>query len=137
MLSQLIYVSVRAASCDEIEMQKILASCVKNNKNIAITGLLLYSETKFIQYLEGEYREIMSLYDKIKLDARHKNVIMISGGPLAARHFPSWQMAAKKLDETDVDFKTNMSDDEKNEFKALISGEKASNKAIELIKKFF
>ncbi len=137
MLSQLIYVSVRSSNCDEIEMQKILSSCIKNNKNVDITGVLLYSDTKFIQYLEGEYKEIMGLYDKIKLDPRHKNVIMVSGGPLATRCFPSWQMGSKKIADNEVNFKTNMSDDEKKEFAALISGEKTSSKAIDLIKKFF
>ncbi|MEQ9165113.1 MAG: BLUF domain-containing protein, partial [Fulvivirga sp.] len=48
MLSQLVYVSNRKPNCTEEEIEKILASCKKNNPPLNITGILLYSDKKFI-----------------------------------------------------------------------------------------
>lgn len=138
MLSHLIYVSVRNANCSAEEIEKILASCKKNNGSLDITGVLLYSATHFVQYLEGDYKQIISLYDKIKTDTRHKNVVLIVGSPIKARLFPSWQMGSKKLESEDIQYGTDMSHTEVNEFKSILAGKgQEGNKAISLIKKFF
>ncbi len=137
MLSQLIYVSVRANECSDSEIQKILESSIRNNAKIDITGVLLYSDKKFLQCLEGDYDEIMALYDKIKLDKRHKNVVLITVGMIKERFFPSWQMGSKKIN-SDYEFSTKMSLSEKKDFNAILKGEKPTeSKAIDLIKKFF
>jgi hypothetical protein len=138
MLSQLVYVSLRTPSCTEEEIQKILASCKKNNKEEDVTGVLLYSDTHFLQYLEGDYRNISSLYDKIKLDKRHKSALMVSSAPISKRSFPSWQMGAKKFDKQDVVFQSEMSTSEQDAFHALLSGQSEDgHQALGLIKKFF
>jgi len=138
MLSQLVYISVRSAECSDAEIQKILESSIRNNGKIDITGVLLYSDKKFLQCLEGDYSQIITLYDKIKLDNRHKNVIMISMGNIKERYFPSWQMGSKKISLNDVDFNTQMSEEEKNEFKSILNGEKEQSvKIMDIIKKFF
>ncbi len=138
MLSQLVYVSVRNASCTDNEIQKILDSSIRNNGKIDITGVLLYSDKKFLQCLEGEYKEIISLYDKIKEDPRHQNVILLSLFSIKERSFPSWQMGSKNISINDVEFNTKMSFSEKKEFKAILSGEKQESlKVIDMIKKFF
>ena len=74
MLSQLVYVSIRKPQCTEEEIQKILDACKRNNQGKDITGVLLYSGTHFVQYLEGDFKKINELYDNIKSDVRHKNV---------------------------------------------------------------
>lgn len=137
MLSQLVYVSVRNSNCTEEEIQKILEACKRNNKEKDVTGVLLYSDTHFVQYLEGEYGKISSLYDKIKLDNRHKNAIMINTAPIKERSFPSWQMGAKKFDNEEVEYQTELTPSEKQAFRSLLSGNEANQQTIRLIKKFF
>jgi Sensors of blue-light using FAD len=138
MLSHLVYVSVRNASCSAEEIEKILASCKKNNGSLDITGVLLHSATHFVQYLEGDYKQIISLYDKIKSDTRHKNVVLISGAPIKSRLFPSWQMGSKKVESEDIQYGTDMNQTEVSEFKAILGGKgQEGSKAIQLIKKFF
>lgn len=138
MLSHLIYVSKRAAICTEAEIEKILASCLKNNKSADVTGVLLYSKTHFLQYLEGEYNEISTLYDKIKLDQRHQSAMMISSAPISSRSFPSWQMGAKKFDSDQIEFQTDLNGEEKKVFDSILSGQEQNNEvSISLIKKFF
>ena len=138
MLAQIVYVSARKPQCTEDEIRKILASCQKNNSKIDITGVLLYSETQFIQYLEGEYKQIMELYDRIKLDSRHKNTVLISSGPIKDRSFPGWHMGAKKFNSENVSFQTEITPDEKAVFNSILSGKNAAaDKSTMLIKKFF
>jgi hypothetical protein len=138
MLSHLIYVSTRKPNCSAEEIEKILASCKKNNAQYDITGVLLYSDTHFIQYLEGTYKEIIALYDKIKTDQRHKNAMLISSSPIQSRSFPSWQMGAKKIDSKDIQYRTDITSDEKKVFDAILAGKThETGNAINLIKKFF
>lgn len=136
MLSQLIYVSVRNSNCTDQEIVKILESSNRNNGHKDITGVLLYSKTKFLQVLEGEHDQILALYDHIKADTRHKNVIMISIKPIETRYFPSWQMGSRKIDTDSFDFLTNMDAESKTEFLELLAG-KDTNNAIRVIHKLF
>lgn len=136
MLSQLIYVSVRKENCTDEEIQKILEASNRKNGDRDITGVLLYSESKFIQVLEGAQSEVLELYDKIKGDDRHKNVIMISLKPIEKRYFPSWQMGSKRIDTKNFEFLTDMDRQAQAEFKALLNGAE-SNNAIKVINKLF
>ena len=61
-LHRLIYTSVRKAECDDQEISNILASAEKNNVHADITGILLHSKDRFLQYIEGEPQKIKSLY---------------------------------------------------------------------------
>ena len=59
-------------------------------------------------------------------------------GNIKERKFPSWQKGSKKISLDDVDFNTLMTDEEKQEFKSILSGKKQqSQKVIDAIKKFF
>jgi hypothetical protein len=138
MLSHLVYVSTRKPICTEIEIQKILNSCERNNRDIDITGVLLYSDTQFIQYIEGPYSIIISLYDKIKTDPRHKNPVLISNSPIEKRLFPSWQMGSRKFDRKTIGFNTAISDSDSRLFQSILDGQtQQGNRAMALIQKFF
>src|SRR5689334_5958390 len=138
MLAHLAYVSVRKKNCTEEEIEKILASCQINNAPLDITGVLLYSENKFIQYVEGESTALMALYDKIKKDARHEKAVMISYSPIQARLFPSWQMGSRKIASDDIRFETDISDGDKEVFKKIMNGtETEGAKVQEILLKFF
>lgn len=138
MLSHLVYVSTRKPSCTSGEIEKILDSCKKNNSNMNITGVLLYSDAKFIQYLEGDSKEIIGLYDKIKGDNRHEKAIMISYGPIKEKTFPSWHMATKQVSQKDVEFRTDITSQDKEIFRHVLNGnEQEGTKVLALLKKFF
>lgn len=138
MLSQLVYVSNRKTNCTDEEIEKILASCEKNNPALNITGVLLYSNTKFIQLVEGEYKVINDLYNRIKTDPRHDQARLISLGPIEKKAFPSWHMGARKISDTEVDFKTSISPEDKQTFKSLLNGkEENGSKVLGLLRKFF
>lgn len=138
MLSQLVYVSTRKSNCTTEEIEKILASCKKNNPALDITGVLLYSDNKFLQLVEGEPKELKGLYDKIKEDHRHKNCVMISYSPIQERSFPNWHMGSKKLADDTVNFNTQIDQKEKRLFENILAGkEENSGRVLQLIEKFF
>jgi hypothetical protein len=138
MLSQLVYVSNRKPNCTSAEIEKILASCEKNNPSLSITGVLLYSDTKFIQLVEGEAKVIMELYDKIKKDTRHTSPMMISFNPIKEKSFPSWHMGTKDISKSDVQFKTDISGEDKVIFNAILGGKvEDGQKVLNLLKSFF
>ena len=138
MLSQLVYVSNRKPNCSAEEIEKILESCKKNNAPLDITGVLLYSETKFIQLVEGDAKVILGLYDKIKKDNRHSNPMMISYNAIAAKSFPAWHMAKRDISKTDLEFKTDISGEDKKIFNSMLNGkEESGQKVLNLLKKFF
>ncbi|MEM7180646.1 MAG: BLUF domain-containing protein [Spirochaetota bacterium] len=136
MLSYLVYISMRNESCTDEEIKNILASCQKNNSHHDITGVLMYSEKQFVQYLEGKRESILALYDKIKSDTRHSRVIMLVNAVTEERCFPSWQMAAKPVGINEITYKTSIPTADKEEFGKLLSGQK-ENAAIDTIKKLF
>lgn len=136
-LYHLVYTSKRTQLCNDSEIQKILVSCEKNNPSKDITGVLLHSDDNFIQYLEGD-KDIIKLYDLIKDDQRHKNVVLLSYGPLKERVFPSWHMGYKNLPKDRIDFLTQGNSSERQLFQSMIKGETNSGvNAINLIVKFF
>ncbi len=138
MLSQLVYVSNRKSMCTQEEIDKIVASCKKNNPGRGITGVLLYSDVKFIQLVEGESNVITELYDKIKKDPRHSNTIMVSYGPIKEKSFPSWHMGTRLLTQNEIKFKTDISNDDKAVFNKILSGkDEDGQKVLNMLKKFF
>ncbi|MEM6523377.1 MAG: BLUF domain-containing protein [Bacteroidota bacterium] len=136
MLVNLVYLSHREPHCDSKEIDNILSACHKNNQNLNVTGVLLYSDTRFVQYLEGENDPVFELYHKIKKDDRHKNVALITNELINERAFPSWQMGAKMVDFNSIDFRTKMNMEEQKEFGRILGGQE-STQALILLKKFF
>lgn len=139
MLSQLVYVSNRNKNnSSENEIESILEACKRNNPDLGITGALLYSNQKFLQLVEGKNDVVMGLYDKIKKDSRHQNCVMLSYTPIKEKTFPSWHMGSKKINTNEIDYKTNISAEDKLIFSKLLSGtETDGSKTKEIIQKFF
>ncbi len=138
MLAQLVYLSKRKANCTEEEINKILEACKRNNPDLGVTGILLYSSDKFIQLVEGKNKSIMELYDKIKGDPRHENCVMVSLSPINERSFPSWHMGSKKIKEKVMDYDTDISMEHKKTFDAILTGkEQDGDRVLKTLQKFF
>jgi len=138
MLSGLVYKSDRKENCSRNEIESILSTCQESNKRRRITGVLLYSNTTFIQYLEGDFKEVISLYNKIKTDHRHKNAAILGITPINHRIFPGWQMGSKEFDPKKIKFETDLHIGEPQTlYQVLNSKRAAGNKAIDVVKNFF
>lgn len=135
---RLVYTSVRKPNCTEKEIEKILDSCQRNNSRREVTGILIHSDKRFLQYIEGEKEELQRLYDLIKLDDRHAGLNQRNFEPIGQRTFPSWQMAYKDVSVDAVDYKTNISEEDKKVFDGLIHDEvDFSDKGLKVLQLFF
>jgi hypothetical protein len=94
-LFTLVYVSVATKEMTADDLLALLEQSRTFNKENGLTGLLLYKERFFIQVLEGEESIIDSLFERIKVDARHFNVLLILKKPIIARNFEEWAMGFK------------------------------------------
>lgn len=123
MLSYILYQSKRNPICTDEEITKILHACERNNSHQDITGMLIYSDDSFMQILEGDYKKINDLYQKIKKDPRHSQIISISLGMLKKRFFPSWAMAHKEVGNEHLTIISTMANEEKDKYNDLLSQE--------------
>lgn len=91
MISQYLYIST-APSLSREDVDNILASSQRNNSMIGVTGLLLYNGRNFLQLLEGEESELVSLMMKITHDPRHTGISMVDRRLVRERVCPDWAM---------------------------------------------
>jgi hypothetical protein len=87
------YVSSAVFPFNEKTFLDLVSQCQRNNERLGITGILVYSDGNFMQVIEGADLVIHALYDRIKLDARHRAVTLVAQTLIDAREFQGWSMA--------------------------------------------
>ena len=90
-IKQVIYVS-KPVGFDDAVLDDILVQSKKNNKKNQITGALICRADLYLQYLEGPPNKIDSVYSKIKIDGRHRDVILLEEAKSKRRLFANWEM---------------------------------------------
>jgi hypothetical protein len=73
------------------------------NAQHQLTGLLLYSDERFVQVVEGEETAVRALFARIQQDARHTQVVTLSEGPGPQRWFADWSMAWGQVAPVELD----------------------------------
>jgi methanogenic corrinoid protein MtbC1 len=68
-----------------------LTAQVRNERE-GITGLLLYDEGRFFQWLEGSAESLKRLMDSIRRDSRHVDVQVLRDCPTPSRRFTGWSL---------------------------------------------
>ena len=76
------YVSTAHIDLQEQGVKDIMLTANEYNKGKEITGILLYNERNFFQLIEGEKEIIHNLYEKIKKDSRHQDIIKFLEKPV-------------------------------------------------------
>ncbi|NQZ75718.1 MAG: BLUF domain-containing protein [Ekhidna sp.] len=97
MIYYTIYTSTPVEKITESVLDNITEVSMKWNKEHQITGMLLALEDRFIQFLEGDDEEVKSIFEKIKEDKRHNNVIRKIQGYSNDRVFQEWSMGSWML----------------------------------------
>jgi hypothetical protein len=98
----LVYISFANRQLSEDELKEILNKSRENNTKLGVTGMLLYRNGFFIQALEGEEATVMSLYEKIKKDERHRSTLMVHVGRISQRSYEDWSMGFQYIDNQDL-----------------------------------
>lgn len=94
---QMVYWSRPAFSLDRVtlarEIRAVLEASRKNNRPLQITGVLAFSKDWFLQVLEGPSNHVLGVFEKIALDRRHREIMVLGRRERAVRDFPVWDMA--------------------------------------------
>ena len=93
----LVYASSAVKLFSEAELVEILKQSRENNLEADITGMLLYKDGNFIQALEGPDGAVEAVYESIKKDPRHRNIILLGKDPIKERQFSDWSMGFQDL----------------------------------------
>lgn len=91
-VSQLIYISTATRRIDIDEIRSIERTAKNNNKSAAVTGILLYNNGMFMQFLEGAEADIKQVFSAIKRDPRHTNIHVLKQDTIPKRQFTDWNM---------------------------------------------
>lgn len=96
------YMSLQSRLLTNDEVNQMLFQIREKNKRLMITGILLLIQGKFIQYIEGPEEEIDRVYEQIKIDSRHNELLLLDEGEVEERQFKDWSMAFRRIDDEDV-----------------------------------
>jgi Sensors of blue-light using FAD len=100
-LYRLAYISSAIYLLPQEDLENILGTSRRNNKADRITGLLLYHDGNFFQFLEGPEDAVLACYRRICNDPRHKGCITLISEATMGRRFADWEMAYVPISELD------------------------------------
>jgi len=69
-----------------------LARAKARNRGLGVTGMLLYSDNQFFQWLEGPPEGVTQIWDSIRQDPRHGHIELIDHHTRSLRLFGDWDM---------------------------------------------
>ena len=99
---ELLYTSLSPTGLTDAELVELLESARLKNKELGITGMLIYYNREIMQILEGEEDVVKALFKTISEDVRHTSANVFYQGDIDERAFSGWSMALKVLDEKAV-----------------------------------
>lgn len=100
---QLVYASRAIRQHDQQSLTKMLSQFKESNRDLNVTGLLLYDDFGvFVQLIEGEEATIKGLYSKIARDQRHTQVTLLHEQFTFERIFPDWRMGFQFFGESSL-----------------------------------
>lgn len=91
-LVELVYTSHSISDLNDEDVSEILRGAHEKNKELGITGVLVYYNGEFMQLIEGTTTAINLLFQSISHDARHYNIKLVSYLEISERHFDNWEM---------------------------------------------
>ena len=97
---RLLYISTASHEMSDAELNEILEPARAFNAANNISGMLLYVERQFVQYLEGNPFVVRSLYRRIEQDPRHTGVMRLLWSEVPRRVFADWSMGFKHVDQS-------------------------------------
>ncbi len=92
LLSNLVYRSRAVHPLSAPELHELALAAQSRNRNEAITGLVLYDDDRFFQWLEGPTDSLERIMRSIYNDPRHTDIEVLHNQPIAERVFGDWNM---------------------------------------------
>ncbi|MEJ8568807.1 BLUF domain-containing protein [Elongatibacter sediminis] len=101
-LHAIVYVSSAVHLMQPDELEQLLARARRKNQKLGVTGLLLYCDGNFMQYIEGEEENLRKIFKTIQTDPRHQGLVKILDQPVNEREFADWNMGFAIAHETEL-----------------------------------
>ena len=99
---QVSYISSATSPMSNQDLSRLLEQCREYNAANSVTGMLLYSNSTFVQVLEGEDRVIDELLDRIEENARHTDIRLLYRKRIDRREYAGWNMGFKRIGKADL-----------------------------------
>ena len=100
-MKRLMYISTTTRKLTPLEVEEIAEKSVVNNSRDRVTGVLLSAHEFFFQILEGEPEDVDRVLNRIRNDARHRDILILKSEPdVEARIFSEWSMKTVRLEGT-------------------------------------
>ncbi len=93
----MIYASSATIRLSQRDLLALLKLSRAKNEACGLTGMLLYRDGTYLQFLEGQRSDVDRLFTRLQVDRRHSDVRLLREGVLPKRLFPEWSMAYKNL----------------------------------------
>lgn len=101
MLKRIKYVSRYNHALSQANIDALAERAKVANEERDVTGVLMTAGGLFLQVIEGPTEQIDDLYDRIRRDHRHRDVLLLSAEEdVPGRLFPEWSMRRIALDES-------------------------------------
>ncbi len=94
MLYYIIYQSIPSSEVTQEVVDQITKESINWNTPRNITGILLYHDGKFLQYIEGDEDEVVKVFELIRKDSRHHTIEQKVVGYTKERVFSEWSMGS-------------------------------------------
>lgn len=91
-LATIAYRSKAVEPFSEGQLHDLLVTAQSNNRRCGLTGLLIYDEGKFFQWIEGHPDSLTDVWDAIQHDRRHTDIELIGKQSVPVRFFGDWDM---------------------------------------------
>ncbi len=133
-LCALTYTSEAIKKLTRPEIDHLLTRAQARNAEYGVTGVLLYTNERFIQYLEGPSEGVSTIWEIIKADPLHHRIVEHMREAIQAREFAQWSMAFRAGGSYGMSHPMHLD--------ALLSGRfvdygRGSTKAIEMLLDFW
>ncbi len=91
---QIVFCSKATVHVAEQDLLQIQRAASRHNRELGVSGVLLYGRGMFIQLLEGPRASVQATLEHIRRDLRHSRVQVIHESFAAERAYQSWSMGA-------------------------------------------
>lgn len=92
-MRQLLYISSARHFTPADEIGRILITSRRNNQRDRLSGLLWSDGSRFLQVLEGDPTTVGITLERIRLDDRHRAIVILHDREIAKATFGAWSMA--------------------------------------------
>ena len=90
------YVSAASWNLLDEELEHIVSESRRRNALNGVTGVLLYCDGNFMQYLEGEEDAVIETFTRIRASESHYQINELMNQPIHEREFCDWTMGLSR-----------------------------------------